>query len=474
MPNRVYLRPCVAVIALLTASPAAAQKVPTAGYLPHWELGGSYFDNQFEDQAQLLDNITYFGEFRFRPDGTIAVGNNGAGGTGGSSILNMPNVNDPSTWTLNLIDSRISAMVNTYDKVASVSPSTRTTFTIGGWENSTNFHVFTDGTGAGSKAAFAAQQVRKILDLSGGKLSGVDLDWEDGCSIANCPLMESNSGSYGNLTAAIRNILQSDETQTAFIQDFRFNAGAAIINNLDSLRLATYDAPHADSSGHHTSLTAAVTIANRWINHPNSYDKSKLSIGSGFFGRTLSNPFGGPSSTFSSLDSSHRASTGEWLADSLTVYLGQGFDGPDSIAAKIDFIRQEGLNEIFGWELHNDNLSTTLDSLGRSHYLALTQAMHDAAAAVAGDFDGNGEVEGADLAQWEGDYGVNGNSDANGDGNSDGFDFLIWQQNLTSTGGLAAPVASVPEPVTLALVVLGLANSRIGRRLSRTRCYWRG
>ena len=461
MTPRVFSLICATVVALLMASPSVAQKVHTAGYLPHWEMGSGYLNGSFEDQAQLLDEITYFGEFRFRPDGTIAVGNNGAGGTGGSAILNMPNVSDRSTWTLNTSDSRISRMADVYNKVASVSPSSRTTFTIGGWENSTNFHVFTDGTGAGSKAAFAAQQVRKLMDLSGGKLSGVDLDWEDGCSIANCPLMESNSGSYGNLTTAIRNVLQAGETQTVFIQDFRFNAGAAVINNIDSLRLATYDAPHADSSGHHTSLTAAVTIANRWINHPNGYDKSKLSIGSGFYGRTLTNPFGGPSSTFSSLDNSHRASTGEWLADTDTVYLGQGFDGPDSIEAKIDFIRENGLNEIYAWELANDNRSTIEDSQGRSHYLTLTQAMHDAAAFVepiSGDFDDNGMVDGADLAQWEGDYGVNGNSDANGDGDSDGFDFLIWQQNLTSAGGLAAPVALVPEPGSLALVVLGLAN----------------
>jgi len=470
MSLRIYPAICATVVVLLLASSTLAQKVNTAGYLPHWEMGGSYFNNQFEDQAQLLDNITYFGEFRFRSDGTIAVGNNGPGGSGGSSVLNMPNVNDPGTWTLNLSDSRISRMPDVYNKVASVSPSTSTSFTIGGWENSTNFHVFTDGTGAGSKAAFAAQQVRKIFDLSGGKLSGIDLDWEDGCSIANCPLMESNSGSYGNLTTAIRNILQAGETQTAFIQDFRYNAGAAIIDNIDSLRLATYDAPHADPTGHHTSLTAAMTIANGWMNHPNGYDKSKLSIGSGFYGRTLSNPFGGPSSTFSSLDSSHRSSTGEWLDDADTVYNGQGYDGPDSIAAKIDFIRDEGLNEIFGWELANDNRSTVLDNLGRSHYLALTQAMHDAAASVEpipGDFDDNGVVDGADLGQWESDYGVNGNSDADGDGDSDGFDFLVWQQNLTSAGGLAASVASVPEPGSLALVAWGLANCCVGRRRLR-------
>jgi hypothetical protein len=267
--------------------------------------------------------------------------------------------------------------------------------------------------------------------------------------------MESNSGSYGNLTAAIRNILQPGETQTAFIQDFRYNAGTAIIDNIDSLRLATYDAPHADPTGHHTSVTAATTIANRWISR--GYDKSKLSIGSGYFGRTLNNPWGGPSNTFAQLDNSHNSSTGEWLADSDTVYLGQGYDGPDSIAAKIDFIRDEGLNEIFAWKLKDDNLSTTLDNQGRSHYLALTQAMHDAAAFVEpipGDFDGSGVVDGEDLGQWQDDFGVSPNSDADGDSDSDGNDYLIWQQNFNLSGGLAA--MAVPEPMSAMLMVLGL------------------
>lgn len=53
------------------------------------------------------------------------------------------------------------------------------------------------------------------------------------------------------------------------------------------------------------------------------------------------------------------------------------------------------------------------------------------------DFDGNGIVDGLDIAQWQGDYGVNGDSDADGDGDSDGADFLAWQRSFgeTSTAG---------------------------------------
>ena len=42
-------------------------------------------------------------------------------------------------------------------------------------------------------------------------------------------------------------------------------------------------------------------------------------------------------------------------------------------------------------------------------------------------------MDGEDLFQWLGDYGQNGFSDADGDGDSDGTDFLVWQRNVGST-----------------------------------------
>jgi hypothetical protein len=79
------------------------------------------------------------------------------------------------------------------------------------------------------------------------------------------------------------------------------------------------------------------------------------------------------------------------------------------------------------------------------------------------DFNSDGLVGGADLAQWEGDYGVNGDSDANGDDVSDGADFLIWQRNITSP----SPVSSnsvVPEPSSLLLMFGGWLGLALGGR----------
>lgn len=74
--------------------------------------------------------------------------------------------------------------------------------------------------------------------------------------------------------------------------------------------------------------------------------------------------------------------------------------------------------------------------------------------AIPGDFTGNGAVDLPDLIQWRGDYGVNGESDADNDADSDGTDFLIWQRNWGT--GLPNAVA-VPEPTTLSIFLLAVA-----------------
>jgi glucose/arabinose dehydrogenase len=74
---------------------------------------------------------------------------------------------------------------------------------------------------------------------------------------------------------------------------------------------------------------------------------------------------------------------------------------------------------------------------------------------IAGDFDGDDDVDADDLVVWQNAFAAGGNAsgDADGDGDTDGADFLVWQQNIgaasTATGG------AVPEPSTP--VLLGLA-----------------
>jgi hypothetical protein len=91
---------------------------------------------------------------------------------------------------------------------------------------------------------------------------------------------------------------------------------------------------------------------------------------------------------------------------------------------------------------------------------------------VAGDYDGDGGVDGDDLNVWKAQFGVQPlpaepNADGDGSGLVDGADFLIWQQNLGAPG-----IGSVPEPATAALMACGLAmlagtrSRRLARRVA--------
>ncbi len=93
---------------------------------------------------------------------------------------------------------------------------------------------------------------------------------------------------------------------------------------------------------------------------------------------------------------------------------------------------------------------------------------------VAGDFNGDGVVDGADLAAWRENFGATSaatfaQGDNDGDGDVDGDDFLGWQRALGAAG---ASQAAVPEPGTVALisafgVVVTLAR---GARRVRSLC----
>ena len=108
---------------------------------------------------------------------------------------------------------------------------------------------------------------------------------------------------------------------------------------------------------------------------------------------------------------------------------------------------------------------------------------------ITGDFDGDGDVDGADylawqrgetpnplnaseLTGWENNFGFPFEGDFDTDGDVDGADFLAWQrgqspdplsaedlalwQNQFNSGAAAPATTAVPEPTSLVLAVLGM------------------
>lgn len=77
------------------------------------------------------------------------------------------------------------------------------------------------------------------------------------------------------------------------------------------------------------------------------------------------------------------------------------------------------------------------------------------------DFTGDGNVNADDLAQWELSYNVDDVADANGNGLSDGEDFLIWQ--VESSAAPLSAATAVPEPGTALLLAGGILVGALRR-----------
>lgn len=97
----------------------------------------------------------------------------------------------------------------------------------------------------------------------------------------------------------------------------------------------------------------------------------------------------------------------------------------------------------------------------------IPSSVFDVAPTASADFNGDGQVNGADLAVWKAAFGPVGTASADGDGDSDGNDFLLWQRQFGTAPQMAASMAA-PEPGGGAAAVWCLlATALRRRRLSR-------
>jgi hypothetical protein len=79
--------------------------------------------------------------------------------------------------------------------------------------------------------------------------------------------------------------------------------------------------------------------------------------------------------------------------------------------------------------------------------------------AVPGDFDADGDVDGADFVAWQTNFPKSTDAtlaqgDADNDGDVDGADFVVWQTNFPFTPSPGA--APVPEPAACFLALVGV------------------
>lgn len=86
------------------------------------------------------------------------------------------------------------------------------------------------------------------------------------------------------------------------------------------------------------------------------------------------------------------------------------------------------------------------------------------------DFDGDGDVDGADFLAWQRGLGTTGNAtaqqgDSDGDMDVDAADLANWRSQFSGGGGVAA----VPEPTSLAMLVVGALLPLGAKRRRRVR-----
>lgn len=102
------------------------------------------------------------------------------------------------------------------------------------------------------------------------------------------------------------------------------------------------------------------------------------------------------------------------------------------------------------------------DNSGQDYFDVSDASFSIVAPFLAGDFNEDGKVGSGDLTNWDSGYGTpagasHAQGDADDDGDVDGRDLLVWQQQAEGGSPLAA-VQSVPEPAGLILLTLGCCS----------------
>ena len=134
-----------------------------------------------------------------------------------------------------------------------------------------------------------------------------------------------------------------------------------------------------------------------------------------------------------------------YFADSYRGSAGDAFPlvaAADGVFGRFNRTTLPALSEGLAWQVDYQSHSVALRIVG----------------SASGDFNGDGSVNGADLAVWQTEYG-------NQQGATAGGDFLAWQRNHAATAG--AVNTAVPEPAAVVLVLLAAGAVPRRRAIAR-------
>lgn len=177
------------------------------------------------------------------------------------------------------------------------------------------------------------------------------------------------------------------------------------------------------------------------------------------------------------LDPANPTGPSKYAVPQTISLLGQGDDG-DHVLNATTFIPVAGHFQTFSLTFNSTGSADVGLPLKISLVCSSLQVAWDdikldaspAPVAIPGDFDADGDVDGADYIVWQTHNptpsgATPATGDADGDGIVNGADFAIWQANFPTIPGQA--VATVPEPSPLLMMALAVVAALVSRKTVR-------
>jgi len=408
-------------------------------------------------QLGMLNEIRYFG--------LTAASNGSIVPLAGTGTL-QSHINNIAT-----IKQKIDAMP--------VGQRPRLDIALGGAGEAASFSAIAGNSGL--RATFA-QNIKLFLDGTGA--TSVDIDWEHPDPNRNNPA--EYLVNYPAMLQRIKQELGVNRRVYATVDPIKMIPPSVFNgqNGIDGISLMTYDlgwwANDATdfNRGEHSLQEYVVDSVKSWTDPSgspvpanrdyvfsvwgNNTSAGKLGAGLPFYGKVIGTsqaPSSGTAYTYSELVAGGTPDA----SGNYYTYLGQNVwtVGPASTTQRVQYARDVGLQHMIIWEIGQDLQPTNPNSLLRAAFLK-NQTLD-------GDFDGDRDIDGADLNIWRSTYGQTTDlrADGNGNGVVDNSDYVVWRKRAATSGSGSISNSNVPEPTCASLIAIGLFLFAALRRFER-------